>query len=168
MYEIPRGDGVSLASLEAEIARVPFEKIPDKSGSARGDNAREGWINGLRMARIYGPEYPDLRPEFPSIDHATMIFANQRGMEIVQIMVNELAAHSALEMHRDGPPEYYRWHLPITTNEMVQWYDEIDGWLHMSKGHWFGPVNYCNKLHSMTNDGDNARIHVVMDLQMPN
>lgn len=167
MFKIGRSDGVSFAELQAEIATVPLEKIPDNSGTARGENTKEGWIKGLEMTRLYGPD-PDhnLLWKYPVIDHVVTVFSNQQNRPIHQVMVNKLAAHSALEMHRDGPPAKLRWHLPITTNALVEWYDEIDGWLHMDLGIWHGPVAYCNKLHSMTNDGETARIHLVVDLDM--
>lgn len=175
MHEVFRRDGVSIAELQAEIASVPLDKIPDNSGTARGENAKEGWIKGLRMTRLYGPIaerdyseklYVDIS-EFPKIEQVVNLFANQRDLQIHQVMVNELAPHSALELHRDGKPEMQRWHLPVFTNELVQWYDEIDGWQHMKLNHWYGPVNYCEKLHSMTNDGETRRIHLIVDLFPP-
>lgn len=168
MHKIGRSDGVSFAELQAEIATVPLEKIPDKSGAARGENAKEGWINGLEMARLYGPDIdPELIWKYPAIAHAVILFANQQWKDIHQVMVNKLAPHSALEMHRDGPPAKYRWHLPITTNALVEWYDEIDGWVHMELGIWHGPVNYCGHLHSMTNDGETPRTHLIVDFDIP-
>lgn len=164
MFAIPRRDGISIAALQAEIATVPLEEIPDNSGSARGENAQEGWIKGLSMARLCGPEYPDKLQEYPTIGHVVELFANQQDKPIHQVMVNQLRAHSTLELHRDGPPEMLRYHLPITTNPLVEWYDEIDGWVHMELDKWYGPVNYCGKLHSMTNDGETARIHLIVDL----
>lgn len=166
MFQITRRDGISIAALQAEIATVPLEKIPDNSGTARGDNAEEGWINGLSMARLCGPDYPDKLHEYPAIEHCVNVFANQQLRKVVQVMVNELAPHSTLEKHRDGFPANFRWHLPVFTNSNVQWYDEIEGWEHMEIGKWCGPVNYCNALHSMTNDGDMRRIHLVVDLEM--
>jgi hypothetical protein len=167
MFKIGRSDGVSLAELQAEIATLPFEKIADKSGTARGENAKEGWINGLEIARVYGPDPEfDSLWELPVIEHVVKVFSQQQNRTIHQVMINKLAAHSALEMHRDGPPAKMRWHLPITTNALVEWYDEIDGWLHMDLGIWHGPVSYCNKLHSMTNDGETERIHLILDLDM--
>lgn len=166
MFAIPRRDGISIAALQAEIAKVPLEKIPDNSGSARGENTQEGWIKGLSMARLYGPEYPDKLPEYPVIGHVVELFANQQNRPIHQVMVNELQPHSALEMHRDGPPAMMRWHLPITTNALVEWYDELNGWAHMELNKWHGPVAYCGHLHSMTNDGETARIHLIVDLEM--
>lgn len=175
MHEVVRRDGVSIAELQAEIASVPLTKIPDNSGTARGENAKEGWIKGLRMARLYGPiqerNYEEnaiqLDADYPKIEQVVNLFANQRDLQIHQVMVNELAPHSALELHRDGQPEMHRWHLPIFTNELVQWYDEVDGWQHMKLNHWYGPVNYCEKLHSMTNDGEDRRIHLIVDLFPP-
>ena len=166
MFQIPRRDGISIAALQAEIAQVPLEKIPDNSGTARGENTREGWIKGLSMARLCGPDYPDKLHEYPVIDHCVNIFANQQKRGIVQVMVNELAPHSTLEIHRDGRPANFRWHLPVFTNSDVQWYDEIGGWEHMELGKWCGPVNYCHVLHSMTNDGEQRRIHLIVDLAM--
>lgn len=168
MYKLGRSDGVSFAELQAEIATVPLEKIPDNSGAARGENAKEGWIKGLEMMRIYGPD-PDTDSlwELPVIEHVVKVFSQQQSKTIHQVMVNRLAPHSALEMHRDGPPAKYRWHLPITTNALVEWYDEIDGWVHMDLGHWYGPVNYCGKLHSMTNDGETPRTHLIVDFDIP-
>lgn len=168
MFKIGRSDGVSFAELQAEIATIPLEKVPDKSGTARGENAKEGWINGLEMMRIYGPD-PDTNSlwELPVIDHVVTVFSQQQNKTIHQVMVNRLAPHSALEMHRDGRPEKYRWHLPITTNALVEWYDEIDGWVHMDLGFWHGPLNYCGFLHSMTNDGETPRTHLIVDFDIP-
>ena len=164
MYAVSRADGVSLQALRDEITAVPLERIPDNSGAARGENAQEGWIHGLEMTRLYGPGYDDVLNSFPMITHAIAIFANQREQEIHQVMVNKLNPHSFLGKHRDGPPQMDRWHLPVITNPLCEWYDEIDGWCHMEEGKWHGPVNYCGILHAMHNDGDNARYHLVLDL----
>lgn len=161
------GPGIEPAefmALQYEIGSVPLEKVPDNSGKARGKDTQEGWINGLRMARLYGPGYPKLLDNYPNIRGVVSLLQVRQGLPMHQVMVNELAANSALEKHRDGPPEMQRWHLPIFTNPLVEWWDEIDGWVNMELGVWYGPVNYCGILHSMHNDGPTNRIHLVVDL----
>lgn len=167
MYVLERRSDVTLSALQKEIVTVPLEKVADGSGEARGNDVNEGWINGLEMARLYGPGYDDILSQFPAIQATVDLHSYREHKVIVQVMVNKLAPHSALGIHRDGPPNHFRWHLPVITNELVYWYDELDGELHMECDKWYGPVNYCGIKHGMRNDGDTARYHLVVDLTLP-
>jgi hypothetical protein len=153
-----------LPELYVECLQVPLEAIPDGSGTARGSGVTEGWITGLKNGRVYGLDYPDLRAEYPAIDEAVTELAAIEQMTVMQVMVNRLAAHHTLNIHRDGPPAHYRWHYPVATNDGCIWWDEIDGTVTMKAGKWWGPVHYCGKLHSAANLGSTPRTHLIVDL----
>lgn len=153
----------SIPRIQAEARTINLEIIGDGSGAARGNDTREGWINGLRMTRLYGLDYGDRLSEYPAIDQLVRHQSIRLMQDIHQVMVNEIAAGKALEVHRDGPPKYDRWHFPIVTNALVEWWDEREGIVHMECGKWHGPVNYCGILHSMHNGGSEPRMHLVVD-----
>ena len=153
----------SIPRIQFEAQAIKLENVADGSGVARGNYTRDGWINGLRMTRLYGLDYGDKLSEFPCIWQLVKHQSIRLMQDIHQVMVNELAAGKALEVHRDGPPKYDRWHFPIFTNALVEWWDEREGIVHMECGKWYGPVNYCGILHSMHNGGDEPRMHLVVD-----
>lgn len=124
-----------------------------------GERGTEGWITGLSMARVNIAEYAELT-------RAIVLLLRQRPMgSLVQVMVNKLDAGTALAPHVDGGPDHLRFHLPVITHPLVKWWDEDNGTRVMSTGWWYGPVPYCGKLHSVTNDSPVDRIHVVADFE---
>lgn len=156
---------IDLDRLIKEIETVPLEDIPDGSGAARGEGTREGWITGLHMARLCGPGYDDNLKHYPAIYEAICELAEWQGNALIQVMVNRLDAGRKLDKHRDGLPDNYRYHLPVITHPDVEWWDERFGKRHMTLGVWYGPVPYCGILHSMTNDSDVDRYHLVVDFE---
>lgn len=157
---------VPLADLASDAGRVPLTVIQDGSGTARGEGTKEGWIHGLAIGRLFGPGYDNLLPEFEAIRHAIMALNYACGGELKQVMLNVLGPECSLERHRDGEPKHNRYHLPIVTDPEVFWWDELDGKIHMEAGYWYGPVNYCGILHSMTNGSEMSRVHLIADLEM--
>lgn len=165
----------NLDAVLADIRKMKFEKVPDGSGQARGNGTHEGWITGLWNRRLYHSDgrYPDALRRTMGISSAIQTLSqhlhnvpdhrNSHPLIVRQVMVNALEPHSALAPHRDGPPADLRFHLPVVTSPEVEWWDEINGPLHMELGNWYGPVNYCGILHAMRNDSDKARVHLVVD-----
>lgn len=165
MRKLDPGPLFSIPRIQAEAQTIKLENVPDGSGTARGDYTQDGWINGLRMTRLFGLDYGDRLPEFPCLAQLVKHHSIRIMQDVHQVMVNELTAGKALEVHRDGPPKKDRWHFPIFTNSLVEWWDEREGSIHMEIGKWYGPVNYCGILHSMSNSGDEPRMHLVVDFE---
>jgi hypothetical protein len=114
---------------------------------------------------------------FPEIKAAADELKSLRKLDPVYVMVNKMPAGKTLPWHQDWleptPLQPYkgplieRWHLPITTNNKVLWFDSTHPWgFHMPKGVWCGPVPYWNK-HYVENLGTKARVHLIVDLDCP-
>ncbi len=108
--------------------------------------------------------------------HAVEEIAALRGLTPVNIMINKLSPGELVPRHRDWirptpmqrhAPRVERWHLAIQTNENCFWWDEDGGRQHMPLGVWVGPVPYWLK-HNAINEGDEVRIHILVDLDCPN
>lgn len=156
---------INLDRLIKEVESINLEHIPDGSGAARGEDAREGWISGLHMTRLFGDGYDDLLGHYPAIYEAICELAELQDSRLVQVMVNRLDAGKRLDKHRDGLPDNYRYHLPVITHPDVEWWDERFGRRHMTLGVWYGPVPYCGILHYMVNDSDVHRYHLIADFE---
>jgi hypothetical protein len=85
-----------------------------------------------------------------------------------RVRLSKLDANRRLAFHRDSPVEEWRIHVPITSNRkcFFEWDFNNDGEpdlrLHMVPGTaWFVRVD---QLHRFVNDGDEARIHLMMSL----
>lgn len=157
MQEIPCL--IPLDRIYEEIRNITLQAIPDGSGSRHGDKGTEGWITGLEMARL--PYVVD----FPHLHLAIEELSVGIGMtSIHQIMVNRLGPYSALDKHSDAGPLYSRWHLPVVTNSEVEYWDELDGEMHMRPGIWYGPIPYTN-MHSVHNRSAFSRVHIIVDLR---
>jgi len=151
---------VNMAELAAELRAVPLRHIRDGSGSSHF-NGPEGWIKGLSLTRIQlGETYPLAKRAIEDLQERTSLG------KLTQIMVNNLEPGGQLSPHRDGPPNYHRWHLPIVTHELAYWWDELEGRRHMVKGWWYGPVPYCGILHMAGNPSPVNRLHLVADFEM--
>lgn len=154
-----------IATLRREVSEITLYSVRDKSGWAKGrrdSEIKDGWINGLRNARIRIEDmwqYPTLKEEM----HRFLVRIDATYESVTQILVNELGPGAKLKLHRDGAPYRERWHLVIFTNPDVSWFDCIYGTRHMPIG-WNGPVPYCGVKHSMTNRSDAVRTHVVIDI----
>lgn len=86
--------------------------------------------------------------------------------DIHQVLINRLEAGAVLETHRDGipfDPAPERWHLPVVTNGKVVYREEGSDPFVMAAGWWHGPIRYWLP-HSMENLGDEARVHLIVDL----
>lgn len=159
--------------IVAEVETIPLDPVRDGSGQARGDDTRNGWIGGLSLSRIVepGPGPETLRndlDQYLRVTAAVDQLMRARGADRVhQLLVNRLEGGRELEIHRDGrpfepPPE--RWHLPVWTNPLVEYWEEgFSDPVHLSPGSWWGPISYWN-LHSMRNLGGTSRVHLIVDL----
>jgi hypothetical protein len=145
-------------ALVSEVAGVHLESVQDGSGSSHYGGP-EGWITGFANQRIQLEKSPMLEL---AVERSRLTVKHG---PVVQVMVNRLRGGKALKTHKDGPPKRARYHLPIITNELVTWWDEINGMMYMPPMSWVGPVPYCGVLHSMTNASDVDRIHVVVDFE---
>lgn len=164
---------VELRSIRRQLAvHAQYERVLDGSGHP-GEDFAAGWINGLSNTRLFlrkpGTHKPeevvtDILVRFPQIELAIEELREEMGYRLItQVMVNKLGARGKLSAHRDGLPDDYRWHLPIVTNPHAVWWDEFNGTMHMPEGAWTGPVPYCGVLHAAANNGDEPRVHVVVD-----
>lgn len=163
-FPFAQGDRDDAAELMAEVLRMPLQPVPPNSGTARGANTREGWIQGLSTARFI-PEnlpyhmYPTIHQAIDELEDMCALHGRCRS-----IMVNRLEPYGHLDAHRDDLPNLRRFHLPIMTNPTATWWDEVNGHIHMRPFIWYGPVNYCGWLHAMKNGGS-PRYHLVVDFK---
>lgn len=78
------------------------------------------------------------------------------------VMINRLDPGITVAKHKDQYTGWRRYHLPLVTNVEAWWWDETNGTVFMDYGYWWGPVPY-NELHQVSNGGNTARIHLVVD-----
>lgn len=151
--------------LLGDLDRVTVTSVKDGSGHP-GPGHLGSWIHGLANTRLYGTGYPDRLAETPHIHAAILqIPVNVPVGALRQVMVNVLKSGGQLSKHRDKPPDHARFHLPVVTAPEVTWWDEINGPVTMLPGSWYGPVPYCEILHSVVNKSETARIHVIADFE---
>lgn len=166
---------VSLHSIRKQLTmRANYKRVSDGSGHG-GEGFSAGWIQGLSNTRLFlrrpGTSTPDgvqidVLAQFPAIEMAIEELREEVGHRILtQVMVNVLDAGGKLSAHRDGLPDDARYHLPVNTNDRAVWWDEFNGTMHMTEGHWHGPVPYYGVLHAVANNGTESRLHVVADFQ---
>lgn len=168
--------GTSLELLQNALDTVQLERVLDGSGQAgRGHNA--GWVNRFSNTRLFLRDQNkrtnailiDDLDLFPALENAIECLRWDTGHELVtSVMLNELHAGGRLSPHRDGLPDDDRYHLALHTNPHALWWDEINGYRYMPAGEWTGPVPYCGVLHSVINNGNTKRVHVVVDFAKPN
>lgn len=129
-----------------------------------GEGYDKGWISGgIEVARA-----PDWYVYSPLQEAVHELQRRLAGWEVAQVLINRMAPHTILEPHRDSATGHYRFHLPVTTQQGVMWWDEIqDRAWHFAPHAWYGPVPYAGVLHSMSNGSDQPRIHVVVDMAAP-
>lgn len=164
-------NGDSYRKIRASLSEALLERVLDGSGSA-GTDFRAGWIAGLSNTRLFlrhprtGHAQIDLLDAFPHVKWAIEDLRQMTGHRTLnQVMVNQLEPGGKLSAHRDGPPDDARYHLPVVTNDRAMWWDEYNATLHMEDGYWHGPVPYCGVLHAVVNNGDRARLHLVVDFE---
>lgn len=148
---------VPMAELVAEVLSIPLVRIPNGAGHGHF-GTKSGWIRGLSNARIRSG------PTYPLTSRAVTLLGSRVGhYDVRQILVNKMDPGAELAPHRDGAPQYDRYHLPIVTNNDAYWWDEHNGHVAMRAGTWYGPVPYCGILHSAGNPGRSDRIHLIVD-----
>ncbi len=118
--------------------------------------------SGVKMAYAQGsisePDHPILGPYIREIEGLT-------GQKSISMMLNIAEYGVIVPIHTDTlehPGD--RYHLPLMTNENALWWGEDDGYVHMDKGIWYGPVQYW-KDHTIMNLGREVRVHLVIDLE---
>lgn len=93
----------------------------------------------------------------------------------LHLMINRMPPKVLVPKHRDflkasthqqRYPTLERWHLPIVTNEGAWWWDEQHGRMLLPAGFWYGPMPYWLE-HQIGNDGNDSRIHLIVDLDSP-
>jgi len=88
-----------------------------------------------------------------------------RSTKALAIMVNIVAPTVHSGIHVDPYPggrRIERWHLPIKTNHGAWvWFGDEYRWWNTKM--WHGPLKYWEP-HSVGNDGDQDRVHLVVDL----
>lgn len=85
------------------------------------------------------------------------------------LLIN-LPKHKSILPHIDSGDEHFfktdRLHIPIQTNEKCL-FTVSDETIHMQKGHVW-EINNSTKTHSVVNNGDSDRIHLLIDYQQTN
>jgi hypothetical protein len=97
-------------------------------------------------------------------EHINLI-ENRLSATIKRAILVNLPAGSTISRHKDTGDflnKHHRVHLPIVTNEFCTFAvgDEIE---HLPEGE-FWEINNTGKYHSVANDGDFDRIHLIMDI----
>lgn len=156
--------------IDLEIGEIPLYPLEDGSGAPHRAASESGWIYGMSNTRLYrtGQNPINALEAFPRLRHALLILhthnlGQKRNGELRQVMINRMEPGGRVEPHRDEGPDYYRYHLPILTDPLVTWWDEIEGSRHMECGSWYGPVPYRGVLHSVANESSVGRVHVIAD-----
>lgn len=87
--------------------------------------------------------------------------------KIIKMMFTKLPKNKMITYHTDSGfllINSHRLHLPIVTNKNVYFIIELNSY-NMKKGFWYEFDN--TKLHSVINDSDEDRIHLILDV-IPN
>lgn len=130
--------------------------------SAAQDFRRDG--AGIDMAHNSDNGFPAWLAKAPEIQKAIAEIEALVGGKANHIMLNRLKPHDNVLPHKDVMDVGERWHLPLVTNPKAKWWDEMDDKdVHMEVGYWYGPVPY-KVSHSVWNDGETERIHLVVDV----
>jgi hypothetical protein len=117
------------------------------------------------MARLRRADTAAFYPYIADAIGGLRAFLDEQYGDVVQIMVNRLAAGKNLDAHKDGEPNRARFHLPVITHPDVYWWDELDGACTMEAGTWYGPVPYCGILHAVGNPSPVDRVHLIVDFE---
>lgn len=118
------------------------------------------FVDGTGILMDYAAAHP---ASGPFADEISQLL----GRKALYMMVNEIPPGIIAPPHTDTLPQrVQRWHLPLQTNAMSFWWDEVSNhFMHMIQGIWYGPVPYYAR-HSVMNFGTEPRIHVVVDLEL--
>ena len=91
------------------------------------------------------------------------------GRITIAILIN-LPKNKKILPHTDSGNDHFfitnRLHIPITTNDEC-WFRVSDEVKQMKKGEIW-EINNSDKVHSVDNDGDTDRIHLLIDYQLAN
>lgn len=90
--------------------------------------------------------------------------------KITTALLIKLPNNEKILPHVDSGDEHFfkthRIHIPIVTNEEC-WFTVSDETIHMKEGYMW-EINNAFKIHSVSNDGDTDRIHLLIDFQPTN
>lgn len=158
-----------LASLESEQWLSHYDKaladgwttIPVTSHDGSSDNEQSQRVG--TWGHYKTTKYAEKLPYFKSLLDAF-------NCPFGRVRIMKLMPGSIIRTHRDTFQEVsdysfgqVRLHIPIVTNDRVVF--TVDGKrIHMKEGHLYY-VNFSKK-HYVKNDGDAARTHLVLDLQV--
>lgn len=155
--------------LADELGSANYQQIGGAGHSGSGYDGE--WISGdVAIMRF---KHWQLLPALREATLALNVHLPQ--WKPIQVMANIMGPGSKLQAHRDGAMKIpdgfvaiYRFHLPVFTNPMVKWWDELvmHQW-NMPMGWWYGPLPFMGVLHSMENRGDTARLHLIVDMAAP-
>jgi hypothetical protein len=124
--------------------------------------------NAYTMPIIYPPKsiFSEQSHRHTSMfsEHIKLI-ENQLGATVNRAILTRLPAGNSISRHKDTGDflkKNNRVHLPITTNTFCTFTvgDEIE---HIPEGE-FWEINNTGKYHSVVNDGDFDRIHLIVDI----
>lgn len=87
------------------------------------------------------------------------------GNQLGRIMIVKLQSNSDIPLHIDPGKyfqSYYRFHVPIITDENILFINEEEEKIHMPLGHLCQLNN--RSLHGVRNNSTNDRIHIIVDI----
>ncbi len=98
----------------------------------------------------------------PLMEQAVKPYGYENG-EFKAVMLAKLKAGYAIDMHKDGLPEYYflhKIHIPIQTNELVKFHIKPNDY-YLKEGYAYEVNNLLS--HYVTNKGKEDRIHLIFE-----
>jgi hypothetical protein len=89
------------------------------------------------------------------------------GIQIGRIMIVHLAPGGEIKIHKDPGlyfEKYSRYHIPLLTNEQVQFFNENGSRAHMP----YKTLCRLNNLgfHGLINDSNEGRVHLIVDIEV--
>ncbi len=164
---IGRPPTIPLLALQTEAADIPLTPEQDK-----------GHITGLSTATLAIAPYgtiADYDPlplhtlggKYPVLNVAVLEQGQRlKARGIFRVMLNNLDPQTGdIGEHTDGqlPGNPTRYHLPIFTNQGVQYWEEsLPQPIHLPEGYWAGPIDYTAR-HWILNKGRTRRLHLLVD-----
>lgn len=164
-------DNIEVTSLLAELESNPIWKEDSFYKTHEVEIFKDIDCITLRYANEGSQENKDSQvyKQFPSIKSAVFeIMTLVQGERLGGVMVNKIPPNGVIPLHTDGLPSemyYHRFHLVLSTNDGVIT-TVGDSVLDMKVGQlwWFD-----NSVpHTIVNTGDTDRIHLVVDIRIPN
>lgn len=138
---------------------------------------RKGQQETKTIPLIWGENFNEInkRETYPIFENELnileSIFKHMIGEgKISTALLINLPKHKSILPHIDSGDEHFfktnRLHIPIQTNEKCL-FTVSDETIHMQKGHVW-EINNSAKTHSVVNNGDSDRIHLLIDYQQTN